>query len=67
MSNKRHKHNVKEKFVGDVPKYIHGLGDHITRDGFYHPTKGWRKLRKETNWSFLNKLLSKLNIKEEIK
>lgn|GEM_PF-6298551 len=65
MSNRRHKHNVKEKFVGDVPKASIGLGDHMTRDGFYHPTKGWRKLRKEVSWNFLNKLLSKLNLNKE--
>lgn len=43
----RHKHNVTAYFGNKVPKYNVEEGDHIRGNGVYHPTKGWRKLRKE--------------------
>ncbi len=54
ISNKPRK--VKSRFNGNTPK-APTVGDHSRGDGWYHPRKGWRKVRKPSQHSLLIRML----------
>lgn len=50
MSNKRHNHGQKAKVIR-IPKFNKEKGDFVLGNFVLHPTKGYRKIRKEgSHW-----------------
>jgi hypothetical protein len=75
MSNKRNKHNISGGFKGNTPPMkventfdVEGnfLGsrrvDQVRGNGIYHPTKGFRVIRKHHQHHLLNSLLAKIGM-----